>query len=145
MGFLSFLVQFMSIFSNFLIYILLNPLFFMFCLQSFLVIHHFFTFSILFDKFWSKNGQKKKKKRYVLESCRKSYSYLFFTFQLRAKAIKEWLHSVKNNSNFEFAALFHHLNGEGKSAPISKLELFLTEWSWSYFVFALQIYLVSSK
>ena len=36
------------------------------------------------------------------------------------------------------AALFHHLYGEGKSAAITKLELFLTEWSRSYFVFALE-------
>ena len=41
------------------------------------------------------------------------------------------------NVCFEFGALFHHLYGEGKRAAISKLELFLTEWSHSYFVFAL--------
>ena len=43
---------------------------------------------------------------------------------------------------FEIAALFHHLYiyiyGQGKRAAISKLELFLTEWSRSYFVFALR-------
>ena len=43
----------------------------------------------------------------------------------------------ENSSNFEIAALFHHLYGKGNSAAISKLELFLTEWSRSYFVFAL--------
>ena len=32
---------------------------------------------------------------------------------------------------------FTHLYGQGKRAAISKLELFLTEWSRSYFVFAL--------
>ena len=57
----------------------------------------------------------------------------------RAKTKKRTTHSVKNNSNFEFAALFHLLNGKGKSAAISKLELFLTEWSRSYFVFALNL------
>ena len=43
-----------------------------------------------------------------------------------------------NNSNFEIATLFHHIYGKGKSAVISKLELFLTEWSCSYIVFALK-------
>ena len=56
----------------------------------------------------------------------------------------ERLHSVKNNSNFEIAALFHHLYSEGKSAPISKLELFLTEWNRSYVVFALTITYMNS-
>ena len=42
------------------------------------------------------------------------------------------------NVCFEFAALFHHLYGQGKRAAISKLELILTEWSRSYFVFALE-------
>ena len=41
--------------------------------------------------------------------------------------IIELLHSVKNNSKFEFAAYFHHLYGKGKSAAISKLKTFLTE------------------
>ena len=58
-------------------------------------------------------------------------------FVLRAKTIWEQLHSVKKNSNFEIAALFHDLYGEERNAAISKLELFLTEWSRSYFVFAL--------
>ena len=51
--------------------------------------------------------------------------------------ILERLHSVKNNSQFEIAALFHPLYGEGKSASISKLESNFTEWKRSYFVFAL--------
>ena len=51
--------------------------------------------------------------------------------------ILERLHSVKNNSQFEIAALFHPLYGEEKSASISKLELFLTEWSRSNIVLAL--------
>ena len=55
----------------------------------------------------------------------------------RAKTIQERLHSVKNNSKFEIAALFHHLYSEGKSAPMSKLELFLTEWNRSYIVLTL--------
>ena len=63
---------------------------------------------------------------------------LYKAIPIRAKIISEQLHSVKNNSNFEFAALFHHLYGEEKSAAISKLELFLTEWSRSCFVFALE-------
>ena len=57
---------------------------------------------------------------------------------VRAKTIWEQLNSLKNNSNFEIAALFHLLYGEGKSVVISKLELSLTEWSRSYFVFALE-------
>ena len=55
----------------------------------------------------------------------------------RAKTIYERLHSVKDNPNFEIVALFHHLDSEEKSAPISKLELFLTEWNHPYIVFAL--------
>ena len=43
----------------------------------------------------------------------------------------------KNNSNFEIAKLFQHLYCEGKIAAISKFESFFTEWSCSYFVFAL--------
>ena len=43
----------------------------------------------------------------------------------------------EKNSNFEIAALSRHLNGKGKSEAISRLELFLTEWSRSYIVFAL--------
>ena len=39
----------------------------------------------------------------------------------------------------EIAALFHHLYSEEKSAPISKLELFFTEWNRSYVVFAIVI------
>ena len=39
---------------------------------------------------------------------------------------------MENYSNFEISALFHHLCIEGKSAPISKLESFLTEWNRSY-------------
>ena len=57
--------------------------------------------------------------------------------KVRAKTMKERLHSVKNDSNFEIAAPFHHLYGEEKRAAISKLELFLNQWSRSYFVFAL--------
>ena len=45
--------------------------------------------------------------------------------------------SVKNNSDFEIATFFHHLYGKGNSVANSKLELFLTEWSRSYIVFAL--------
>ena len=56
--------------------------------------------------------------------------------------IKERLHSIKSNSNFEIAALFHHLQGKGKSAAILKLELFLTQWSRSYFVFSLRKFLI---
>ena len=64
--------------------------------------------------------------------------YLFLSFKgVRAKKIQERLHSVKINFNFEIAALFHHLDSEGKSAPISKLELFVTEWNRSYIVLAL--------
>ena len=37
----------------------------------------------------------------------------------------------------KIAALFHNLDSKGKSAPISKLELFLTEWNRSYIVLAL--------
>ena len=61
----------------------------------------------------------------------------------RAKTIKERLNSVENNSNFEISALFHHLYGKRKRATISKLELFLTEWSRSYFFFALASFKVS--
>ena len=43
---------------------------------------------------------------------------------IRAKTIQERLHSVERNSNFEIAALFHHLHGKGKSAAILKLEFF---------------------
>ena len=56
---------------------------------------------------------------------------------LKAKTILERLHSVKNNSYFEIAALSHYLYGEGKRAANSKLELFLDERSRSYMVFAL--------
>ena len=37
----------------------------------------------------------------------------------------------------KLARFFTHLFGEWKSAAISKFELFLTEWSRSYFIFAL--------
>ena len=52
-------------------------------------------------------------------SMQQRTKYVFF----RAKTTKERLHSVNKNSNFEIAAFFHHLNGKGKSAAISKLEL----------------------
>ena len=45
----------------------------------------------------------------------------------RAKTMKERLHWDKSNSNFEIVSLFHHLEWKGKSAAISKLELFFTE------------------
>ena len=41
-------------------------------------------------------------------------------------------------SNFEIAALFHHLYGEGKRAAILNLELFSTEWSRFYIVLSLE-------
>ena len=40
----------------------------------------------------------------------------------RAKRIKERLHSVNKNSNFDIAALFQQLYVEEKSASISKLK-----------------------
>ena len=55
----------------------------------------------------------------------------------RAKTIQEQLHSVKQNSNFVIAALFHHLYGKGKSAANSKLESIWIECSRSYIVLAL--------
>ena len=60
--------------------------------------------------------------------------------QNKAKTIQEELHSVKNNSYFEIAALFPSPNRWWKSAAISKLELFLTERSRSYIFFALENY-----
>ena len=56
---------------------------------------------------------------------------------VRAKTKLERLHSVRNNSNFEIAALFPSLYRCWKSAAISELELFLTEWSRFYIVLAL--------
>ena len=44
----------------------------------------------------------------------------------------------KRKSNFEIAALFHYLYGEGKSAAISKLDFFI-EWSRSYIALALGV------
>ena len=55
---------------------------------------------------------------------------------------KERLHSVKK-SNFEIAAIFHHLYGERKSAAISKIELFLTQRIRPYIVFALDDHSIS--
>ena len=62
----------------------------------------------------------------------------------RAKTKYERLHSVKNNSNFEIAAFFPSPYRWWKSAAISKLELFLTEWSRSYIFLAL-VLLVNLK
>ena len=39
------------------------------------------------------------------------------------------IRAQKNNSDFEIAAFFRHLYGEGKNAAISKYNFFLTEWS----------------
>ena len=58
--------------------------------------------------------------------------YLKSNLMARAKTIQERLQSVRNDSTFEITALFL-----SKSAAISKLESFLTEWSCPYFVFAL--------
>ena len=44
----------------------------------------------------------------------------------------------QKDEKIEIAALFHHIYGKGKSAAISKLESFLTEWSRSFNVFALK-------
>ena len=62
----------------------------------------------------------------------------------KAKTKLERLHSVRNNSNFEIATLFPSLYRCWKSAAISKLESFLTEWSRSYLVLALVLILVQS-
>ena len=53
--------------------------------------------------------------------------------------MQERFHSVKSKSNFEIGALFASLSRWWKRATISKLELFLTEWSRSYIVLALKI------
>ena len=71
---------------------------------------------------------------WTVKDSQKSIKYLKQLSPSRAKTIEERLHSVKNNSNFEIATLFHHLYGEGKRAAISKLELSLTEWSRSYII-----------
>ena len=47
------------------------------------------------------------------------------------------LHSVKNNSNFEIAALFTTYTARGKGRQFQNWNYFLTEWSRSYIVFAL--------
>ena len=59
--------------------------------------------------------------------------------RFRWPKILSLVHSVKKNSNFEIAPLFHHPYGEGKSAAISKLELFLPKRSLSYIFFALKL------
>ena len=64
-------------------------------------------------------------------------SYLLRLEDIMQHELEPRQYSVKNNSTFEIAAPFHHLYGQGKRAAISKFELFLTEWSRSYFGFAL--------
>ena len=61
-------------------------------------------------------------------------------FILEQRQYKKDSIQSKKNSNFEISALFHQLYGEEKSAANSKLELFMTEWSRSYIVFALVLY-----
>ena len=97
------------------------------------VFFHFFIFS-----FWEmlKNIKKRGKKILFLSENQLHMSFSFAQ-ELEPRQYKNDSNLSKNNSNFEFGALFHHLHRKGISAPISKLELSLTELSRSYSVFAL--------